>query len=150
MRSNPISTSVFALAAAHTSFATPLLAATGQDGWDLLNGVEVEEIVTDTSYTMRKVYPAGLENGIEQFELTGYVVLTWSEENVREFLLISDMGFCPFCGDPEHGTALQVQLSAPADVLEDGARITVRGALEPVQDTETTQATRLTGARILP
>lgn len=150
MNSNSLSTSVFALAAAHTSLAAPLQAATAQEGWDLLNGIEVEEIVTDTSYTVRKIYPDRLENGIEQFELTGYVVLTWSEENVREFLLISDMGLCPFCGNPEHGTALQVRLAAPADALEDGARVTVRGALEPVRDTETTQATRLTNARILP
>lgn len=144
-----LSTSVVALATAQTALISPLMASTTADGWDLLRAVQVEEIMTETSYEVRKIFPAALENGIEQFDLTGYVVLLWQTENVSEFMLISDMGFCPFCGDPEHGTALQVQLSGPIDLLEDGQRITVRGALEAVNDPETTQSTRMTGAQIL-
>lgn len=150
MKPSALSTSILALATAQTAFAVPLMASTTPEGWDLLRGVAVEEIVTDTSYMVRKIFPAGMENGIEQFELTGYVVLTWADENVTEFMLISDMGLCPFCGDPEHGTALEVRLDVPVAALTDGARITVRGALEAVTDTETTQAARLTAARILP
>lgn len=149
MKRRLLSTSVVALATAQTALISPLMAATTPDGWDLLRSVQVQEIMTETTYEVRKIFPAELRDGIEQFDLTGYVVLLWQTENISEFMLISDMGFCPFCGDPEHGTALQVRLSGPVDVLEDGQRITVRGALEAVSDPETTQSTRMTGAHIL-
>lgn len=118
--------------------------------WELLRGVEVEEIVGEDSYEVRKVFPAEIEDGIEKFDITGYVAGLWTEENVQEFILISDMGFCPFCGDPEHGTALQVKLDTPMAVLQEGQRVTLRGQLEAVRDPRTTQSTRLTGARVLP
>lgn len=146
-----MTTSAIALATAHVTILAPLTPAfaAGTDGWDLIRSVETEEIITDTSYEVRKIFPSELKDGIEQFDLTGYVVLLWADENVQEFMLISDMGFCPFCGDPEHGTALQVSLTDPAAKLEEGARITVRGALEAVTDAETTQTTRLVAATIL-
>lgn len=39
------------------------------------------------------------------------------------------MGFCPFCGDPEHGTSLQVTMADPLAGYVEGERITLRGAL---------------------
>ena len=119
--------------------------------WDLLAAIEVEEIVTDTSYEVRKVFPAAVENGIEQFDITGYVVPLYGDENgnITDLILVSDMGFCPFCGSPEHGTNLQVTMAEPLVGFEEGARITLRGALEPVTDAETWQTTILTGARAL-
>lgn len=151
MMTRRLTTSAVALATAQVSVLAPFSQALAADnnGWDRLKSIETEEIVTDTSYEVRKIFPSELKDGIEQFDLTGYVVLLWADENVQEFMLISDMGFCPFCGDPEHGTALQVSLENPAAKLEEGARITVRGALEAVTDTETTQTTRLVAATIL-
>ena len=151
MKRSPLGTSIYALAAAQTAIIAPFAPAMAntQDGWDVLREIEVKEIISETSYEVRKIFPAALENGVEQFDLTGYVVLLWSDENVSEFMLISDMGFCPFCGDPEHGTALEVRLAAPAASLVEGSRLTVRGALEPVRDTETTQSARLLEAAIL-
>ena len=124
----------------------PLYASTG---WDLLREIEIKEELTETSYSAQKNFPAAMKDGIAQFDLTGYVVLLWSEGDISEFMLISDMGFCPFCGNPEHGTALQVQLQTPNTTVQDGQRITVRGALEPVYDPETSQAARLVEAKIL-
>lgn len=117
--------------------------------WELLADIEIEEIVTETSYEVRKIYPAEIENGVEKFDISGYVVPLYSETDIKEFILISDMGFCPFCGDPDHGTSLQVNLTEAMPNYIEGQRITVRGALEPVTDTETWQTTVLTGAKVL-
>lgn len=117
--------------------------------WKLLADIEIEEIVTETSYEVRKIYPAAIENGIEQFDISGYVVPLYSETDLKEFILISDMGFCPFCGDPDHGTSLQVSMTEALPNFVEGQRITLRGALEPVTDSETWQTTILTGAQLL-
>ena len=117
--------------------------------WDLLADIQIEEIVTETSYEVSKIYPSVIENGVEQFDISGYVVPLYSETDLKEFILISDMGFCPFCGDPDHGTSLQVSMENPLPGFVEGQRITVRGALEPVTDSETWQTTILKNAQIL-
>lgn len=147
MRKTLLSTSIFGLTAAQTAFA-PVLAST--EGWELLREIDIQEQITETSYVVTKVFPAALENGIEQFDLTGYVVLWGDGAASSGFMLISDMGFCPFCGDPAHGTALEVTLESPVEGLSDGDRVTVRGALSPVRDPQTSQTTRMSAARILP
>ena len=151
MKPTPLRTSALALAAAQTAIVTPLFPAFAntEKSWDLLRSIEVDEITAGTTYKVRKIFPAAIQDGVEQFDITGYVVLLWSDENVSDFMLISDMGFCPFCGNPEHGTSLEVRLSAPVASLADGDRLTVRGALELVRDPETTQSARLTKAKIL-
>lgn len=117
--------------------------------WDLLAAIEIEEVITDTTYEVRKVFPAAVENGIEQFDITGYIVPLTGGTDISEFILVSDMGFCPFCGSPEHGTSLQVSMAEPLMGVEEGSRITLRGALEPVNDPETWQTTIMTNARAL-
>lgn len=118
-------------------------------GWDLLKSIGLEEIVTESSYEVRKSFPDRLENPVEGFSLTGFVVPLWNEGEIKDFILVSDMGFCPFCGDPEHGTAVQVELDIPQSELEEGMRITVQGVLEPVLDPETMQTVRLVRAAVV-
>lgn len=142
--------------AALSAFSAPLafsmsgaVADTTSSPWELLANIEIEEIVTETSYEVRKIYPAAIENGVEQFDISGYVVPLYGETDFKEFILISDMGFCPFCGDPDHGTSLQVSMNEALPSFVEGQRITLRGALEPVTDSETWQTTILTGAQLL-
>ncbi|MGV6840701.1 MAG: hypothetical protein ACWA40_10970 [Planktomarina sp.] len=148
-----VSKLTFGLAAAQTALIAPLspaLANTDAEAaWDVIRSVDVQEIVTDTTYEARKTFPDVLANGINGFELTGFVMLTLSEENVEEFILVSDMGACPYCGSGDHGATVQVKLGNAADRLQDGARITVQGALMPVYDPETWQSTILENARIV-
>lgn len=117
--------------------------------WSLLEQIEIEEIVTDTSYEVRKIFPSAIENGVDQFDISGYIVPLYDDENIKEFILVSDMGFCPFCGDPDHGVSLQVNMAEALPSFVEGERVTLRGALETVTDPETWQTTILTGARIL-
>lgn len=117
--------------------------------WDLLAQVEIQEIVTDTSYEVRKVFPAAIENGIETFDITGYVVPLTQGPEITDFILVSDMGFCPFCGSPEHGTSLQVAMATPAIGLEEGTRVTLRGTLEAITDPETFQSTMMRDAQLI-
>lgn len=141
-------TSLLALAAPFTFGASVVWADDLADQWDLLAQIEIEEIVTDTSYEVRKVFPAAIENGVEQFDISGYLVPLSEGAEISDFILISDMGFCPFCGSPEHGTSLQVTMADPI-AFEEGARVTLRGALQTVTDPETWQTTVLTGAHRL-
>lgn len=146
---NRAMTSTLALSApllmtAGASWADPATAP-----WDLLAAIEIEEIVTDTTYEVRKVFPAAIENGIEKFDISGYIVPLSDDPEITDFILISDMGFCPFCGSPEHGTSLQVTMADPITDFEEGKRVTLRGALETVTDPETWQTTVLTNARAM-
>ncbi|MBM1219387.1 hypothetical protein JQU17_04200 [Ponticoccus sp. SC2-23] len=130
--------------------AAPASQAIANDaGWDLLKSIGLEEIVTETSYEVRKSFPESLEAPVEGFSLTGFVVPLWNDGAIKDFILVSDMGFCPFCGDPEHGTAVQVELDIPMSELEEGMRITVQGVLEPVLDPETMQSVRLVQAAVV-
>lgn len=132
------------------AFAAPASQAIANDaGWALLKTIGLEEIVTETSYEVRKSFPEELTEPVEGFSLTGFVVPLWDEGGIKNFILVSDMGFCPFCGDPEHGTAVQVELDAADPTLEEGMRITVTGLLEPVHDPETMQSVRLVGASVI-
>jgi hypothetical protein len=117
--------------------------------WDLLAAISVEEIVTDTTYEVRKIFPAAVENGIDQFDITGFIVPLTDGPDITDFILVSDMGFCPFCGSPQHGTSLQVTMADPLTGFEEGSRITLRGALQAVTDPETWQTTVMTNARAL-
>lgn len=143
------SVSALALAAPATLFAGCVWADDLAAQWDLLAAIEVEEIITDTTYEVRKVFPAAIENGVEQFDISGYLVPLSDGAEISDLILISDMGFCPFCGSPEHGTSLQVSMADPIIAFEEGARVTLRGALETVTDPETWQTTVLTGAKAL-
>lgn len=137
--------------------AAALLSATAasaqdvpQQAWDMLAAVQIEEIVTETSYTVNKTFPEQMKNGVEQFDITGFAVPMPDEDgNVTELYVVSDMGFCPFCGSPKHGTTLQVSLSSPMPAMEEGTRITLRGQLNPVTDTETFQSAHLVNASVI-
>ncbi|MEL6960226.1 MAG: DUF3299 domain-containing protein [Pseudomonadota bacterium] len=139
------------IAALSAPFAMSAGVAWADDAaWDLLKQIEVQEYFTDTTYEVRKIFPAAVENGIEQFDITGYMVPLYGDDTgITDFILVSDMGFCPFCGSPEHGTNLQVTMAEPLTGYVEGSRITVRGALEAVTDSETWQTTILTGAQVL-
>lgn len=144
-------TSQLALSTALTAaFTTTAGAASVEDDpWALLSLVQVDEVVTDSSYEVKKVFPKALEAGIRDFFITGYAMpLTPPGEGVRELILTSDMGDCPFCGSPDHGVTLQVQLDSPI-VIEEGARISLVGALEAVTDPETWQAAIMKNARVV-
>lgn len=142
------SVSALALSAPLALGASMVFADDTATQWDLLAAIEIEEIITDTTYEVRKVFPSAIANGVEQFDISGYLVPLSDSAESRDFILISDMGFCPFCGSPEHGTSLQVSMADPI-TFEDGVRVTLRGALETVTDPETWQTTVLTGATAL-
>lgn len=147
----PIKTSVscLALSAPMSLLAGVAMADQSDAAWDYLAQVEVEEFITETSYEVRKTFPANLEDGIEDFDITGYVVPLTDGPTVTDFILISDAGFCPFCGSPEHGVSLQVSMASPSPDLVEGARVRLRGLLEAVVDPETFQATKMRDAHII-
>ena len=138
MKRSPLATSAFALAAAQTAIFTPLSAtAEPAQGWDLLQNIKITEEVVDGELQKVKLYPVRMRDGISEYELTGYVrKVTRPRKEFETFYLISDMGFCPWCGSLDHGAAVQVNLAEAILDLEDGDRITVRGALAPVADPE--------------
>ncbi|MBU2935725.1 MULTISPECIES: hypothetical protein [Pacificibacter] len=143
MRTIPVS--VFSAVFGATTVAT--LPAFGQtDVWALLGEVSIDEIVTDNSYEVKKSFPKQLENGIEDLTITGYAMPLTPGSLIHELILVSDMGTCPLCGSPDHGTSLQVTLAEPLDNFEDGARITLRGNLSAVTDTTTWQSAVLENA----
>jgi hypothetical protein len=141
-------TSLIALTAPLTLAAVSVWADETTKSWELLSAIKVEEIVTDTTYEVRKIFPTEIKNGIDQFDITGYIVPLTDEPNISNFILVSDMA-CPFCGSPEHGTSLQVKMTNPLKGFEEGTRITLRGALQAVTDPETWQTTIMINARIL-
>lgn len=140
VKTAPVSALALVAGAAHAQPST---------AWDVLAGIEIEEIVTETSYEVRKVFPADVKNGIPQFDITGFAVPMSLGEDVSEILLVSDMGFCPFCGSPEHGTSLQVSLASPIAGLEEGTRLTLRGQLNAITDPQTFQTAIMTDAIVI-
>ncbi|WP_108815874.1 hypothetical protein [Loktanella sp. Alg231-35] len=140
-----VTLSTAALAAASPGLAETIDSA----AWDTLAAIEIEEIVTETSYQVRKIFPAEIKDGVAQFDITGFAVPLGDTRNVREFMLVSDIGFCPFCGDPTHGTALQVTLAAPLDFVEEGTRLSLRGSLETIQDDQTWQSAIMRDAVVI-
>lgn len=129
--------------------ATATAGLADNDPWALLSSIAIEEIFTGDTYEVVKIFPAEIENGIEKFDITGYVVPLSPGAEVTELLLVSDMGACPFCGGSDHGGSLQVSLAEPLIGIEEGARMTLRGSLEPVTDPETWQAAIMRDARVL-
>ena len=127
---------------ATASFAQP-------DAWSLLKQIEIDEVVTATTYEVRKSFPKALESAQDGVQITGYAVPALPGEKVRELLLVSDMGLCPFCGNTDHGASLLVSLAEPIDAVDEAQRITLRGTLEPVTDPETWQAAILKNATIV-
>ena len=143
--SRTLSVSAAALASASPALAERI----DSPAWDALAAIQIEEIVTDTSYEVRKIFPVEIKDGVEQFDITGYAVPLGDTANVREFMIVSDMGFCPFCGDPEHGTALQVTLTEPLPFVEEGMRLTLRGSLETIKDSQTWQSAIMRDAVVI-
>ena len=119
-------------------------------GWTLLEGIEIEEIITETSYEVKKTFPERLKNGLDGMEITGFAVpLSAPGEAVSELLLVSDMGLCPFCGSSEHPASLTVRLAEPVPGIEEGLRITLKGDMRPVMDPETWQAATMENAVVI-
>lgn len=132
--------------------ALPVVAGTamaGTDGWALLASIGIEEIETATDYRVVKTFPSEIENGVERFDITGFAVPVSDDPDIREFIIVSDMGFCPFCGSAEHGTSLVVRTVDPVGDIAEGQRVTVRGTLEPVRDPGTLMSAIMREGRIL-
>ena len=140
-----LTVSATALAAASPSFAETIDSA----AWDALAAIEIEEIMTETTYQVRKVFPEEIAKGVSDFAITGFAVPLGSTENVSDFMIVSDMGFCPFCGNPEHGTSLQVTLADPIPFIEEGMRLSLRGTLETIDDEQTWQSTIMRDAVVV-
>lgn len=135
------------LAAAMTSAATGLHAET--DAWTLLEQIQIEEIVTETTYEVRKTFPAQMSEVGEGFQISGYAVPMYPGEKITDLILVSDMGLCPLCGNGGHSANLQITLAEPIEVLDETQRIQLVGDLTPVLDPETWQAAILKNARII-
>lgn len=119
------------------------------DSWHLLNEIDREEIVTDTSYEVRKNFPDALSKGAIEFEITGYAAPLTPGDLISDLILVSDMGSCPFCGSLDHGASLEVTLAEAIPAFDENTRLSLRGTLEPVTDPETWQAAVLRNARIV-
>ncbi|MEM1152038.1 MAG: hypothetical protein AAGI03_16080 [Pseudomonadota bacterium] len=131
MTKKGLATSGLALAAAHTAMLAPLAPAFAAG--------EVNAVANPAGQALGDVHgdaqslhikPVTAKDGSALYEMTGYVALVRSAAEVSEFMLVSDMGVCPWCGEAGHGVALEVQLAGPTVDLEDGQRITVRGVLD--------------------
>lgn len=148
------SVSVIALSAPF-AMASSTAIGSGTDNaevWDLLSQIQIEELVTETSYRVNKTWPEGFDSTIENTRITGYAVPMFPGvpgDSVKDLILTSDIGLCPLCGSPDHGATLQVTLAEPIIGFEEGQRIALTGTLQRVEDTETWQAARLTGARVI-
>lgn len=146
-------TSPLAFAAVLGASTAPVFSQPGTasqpDIWALLGGIQVEEIVTETSYEVRKSWPKGFDAELREIEVSGFAVPMIPGQTVQELLLASDSGFCPLCGSPDHGASLQVSLTSPVPEFEDGQRISVRGTLVRIEDSTTWQAARLIDAQII-
>ncbi|WP_417247936.1 hypothetical protein [Celeribacter sp.] len=117
-------------------------------GWEVIQQITIDEIVTEQTYEVRKSYPKALPAEGVEMELTGYVVPMYPGEKITELLMVSDMGLCPFCGSADHGASLQITLAEPITTIDEGARITVRGIMDRVNDPETWQAVKMNNAAI--
>lgn len=140
-------TSIAALSVALTGVAAPSFGET--DPWALLSAVEIDEIVTETSYEVRKSFPERLEQGIPGFRISGYAVPMEQGASVRQVMLVSDMGNCPFCGQSDHGVSLMVELDEPIQTFDEGTRLSLVGDLEAVTDPETWQSAVMRNAQVV-
>ncbi|MEM9436021.1 MAG: hypothetical protein AAGA15_03190 [Pseudomonadota bacterium] len=130
MTKKGLATSGLALAAAHTAMLAPLAPAFAAGEMNALAnpaGQALDEVQA-AAQTLH-ITPVAADDGSALYEMSGYVALVRSAAEVSEFMLVSDMGVCPWCGEAGHGVALEVQLADPTLDLEDGQRVTVRGVL---------------------
>lgn len=139
--------SIIAIAAAFGGYSLPAFAET--DPWAILSAVEIEETLDGAVYQVAKTFPEELAAGITDFRITGYAIPMEVGDNVRQIMLVSDMGNCPFCGSGDHGVSLVVELDAPIPTFEEGTRISLRGDLEAVTDPETWQSAIMRRAQIV-
>ena len=128
---------------------TATVAHADTSGWDLIKEIQVEEIMTETTYEVIKTYPQQLEERGKGMEISGYAFPMLPGETIRELILVSDMGLCPLCGEGDHGANLQVTLAEPITNFDEAVRITLKGDLKAVTDPETWQAAILEDAQII-
>lgn len=140
--------SSLALASALLPFSVQADTTGENDVWKMLADITIEEVVTETTYEVRKSWPERFARDIPNVEITGFAVPTLPGQDVRELILTSDADICPLCGEGGHNATLQVLLETPITNLEEGQRVTLRGTLSRVEDPETWQAARLVAAKI--
>lgn len=122
------------------------------DVWALLDQIQFEEIVTETSYEVRKSWPDAFAQDQSNMRVTGYAVAMIPAapgEQVQELLLTSDSGICQLCGSGDHNASLQVVLDTPLEGFIDGQRISVEGTLQRIDDKTTWQSAQMVNARIM-
>ncbi|MFO6464465.1 hypothetical protein ACK8OR_08735 [Jannaschia sp. KMU-145] len=146
MRRATLLTTTFPIAAALPAVA---FADAADPAWHLLGQIEVTEHETADSWSVTKRYPSEIAGGVDRFEISGYLVPVGWEAETRDWMLVSDLGQCPFCGSGDHGTAIEVQLADPLPVTEDARHAKLSGALHLVEDADTMQAVVMTGATLL-
>ncbi|PRY95044.1 hypothetical protein BCF33_0656 [Hasllibacter halocynthiae] len=126
--------------------ALPAVAETegAADAWHVLDRITFDEVATEDSYAVHKTFPAEIADGAPAFEVSGYAVPMDLEG--REFMLVSDLAECPFCGAGDHGVTVNVSMAEPMPGIDASQRVVLRGALIPVHDPETWQSVILTDA----
>lgn len=128
--------------------ASPLHAGS-EENWRLLGSVEMKEIINGDQWRVEKTFPQALKDASKDFEIEGFFVPVLAEGEIRQFLLVEDPADCPFCGNGGYGPVLEVHTRRPVPDLPEFTVMTIRGQLEFVEDPETMQLFKLTGARIL-
>ena len=146
-------TSTLAIAAALGSTATSGLSQPGTaadlDVWSLLDQIQIEEIVTENSYEVRKSWPNAFAQDLQNIKVTGFAVAMIPGQQVKELLLTSDSGICPLCGSGDHAATLQIVLDEPLEGFVEGQRISVEGTLMRVDDSTTWQSAQMINARLV-
>lgn len=146
-------TSTLAIAAAFGSTATSGLSQPGTaadlDVWSLLDQIQIEEIVTENSYEVRKSWPNAFAQDLQNIKVTGFAVAMIPGQQVKELLLTSDSGICPLCGSGDHAATLQIVLDEPLEGFVEGQRISVEGTLMRVDDSTTWQSAQMINARLV-
>ncbi|MEM1101045.1 MAG: hypothetical protein AAGH73_05890 [Pseudomonadota bacterium] len=144
MKTTKLATSTIALATVQATILAPALPAFAAE--TVQAPLAGEAIAGQEA---RFLMPVAQDDGGDLYEVTGYLHLVKVSAEISEFILVSDMGVCPWCGGADHGTALEVQLADPATRLEHGQRITVRGQLEDIRGLDAHMTTRMVSATIL-
>lgn len=142
--------SALALLAAPLALPGAAHAETAADpAWHLLGQIETQEVVQGDDWHVVKRFPAEIAGGADVFEISGYLIPVGWEAETRDFMLVSDLGQCPFCGSGEHGTAIEVRLADPLPVMDEERHARLRGALRLVTDPLTMQAVVMEDAVLL-
>ncbi|MEO1705586.1 MAG: hypothetical protein AAFR50_09660 [Pseudomonadota bacterium] len=145
-KARSLSTSALALAAVPVALFAPALFGISERGTsDEETSLRADALPASGPF----ISPVSGDADTGDYEITGVLHLVKASAEVSEFILVSDSGFCPWCGGLDHGTALEVQLAGPALGLEHGARVTVRGQLEEVAGLDAHLTARIVGATIL-